>query len=125
VKDKMPTRYRLIRRGIRNGVFYCVDSKTGKRTSLQTSKKDEARQVVEAKNQAERQPSSIFKLPAPISWQAIQREEHERIIEREKNPEINAFYQQIAAVARSIARILRIICVKNGFPGDFSSGVFN
>ena len=52
----MPTRYRLIRRGVRGGVFYCVDNKTGKRTSLQTGKKDEARQVVEAKNQAERQP---------------------------------------------------------------------
>src|SRR5712671_6539632 len=52
----MKTRYRLIRRGVRGGGFYCVDSMTGKRTSLRTGSKDEARQIVEAKNQAERQP---------------------------------------------------------------------
>jgi len=32
----MKTRYRLIRRGIRGGAFYCVDNMTGKRTSLHT-----------------------------------------------------------------------------------------
>jgi integrase len=37
-------------------MFYCVDKTTGKRTSLQTTNPDEARQIVEAKNQAERQP---------------------------------------------------------------------
>jgi integrase len=37
-------------------MFYCVDKISGKRTSLQTTNKDEARQIVEAKNQAERQP---------------------------------------------------------------------
>jgi hypothetical protein len=52
----MKTRYRLIRRGVRNGAFYCVDTTTGKRTSLRTGSEDEARQIVEAKNQAERQP---------------------------------------------------------------------
>jgi len=52
----MTTRYRLIFRGKRSGMFYCVDKTTGKRTSLQTTNKDEARQIVEAKNQAERQP---------------------------------------------------------------------
>ena len=52
----MKTRYRLIRRGVRGGAFYCVDSMTGKRTSLRTGSEDEARQIVEAKNQAERQP---------------------------------------------------------------------
>lgn len=52
----MKTRYRLIRRGLRSGGFYCVDTNTGKRTSLGTSIKDDARQIVEAKNQAERQP---------------------------------------------------------------------
>jgi hypothetical protein len=30
----MKTRYRLIHRGRGNGIFYCADSKTGKRTSL-------------------------------------------------------------------------------------------
>jgi hypothetical protein len=52
----MKTRYRLIRRGVRGGGFYCVDNKTGKRTSLRTASEGEARQIVEAKNQAERQP---------------------------------------------------------------------
>jgi hypothetical protein len=32
----MKTRYRLIRRGIRNNAFYCVDTTTGKRTNLRT-----------------------------------------------------------------------------------------
>jgi len=56
VKDKMKTRYRLIRRGLRSGAFYCVDTKTGKRTRLQTGSQDEARQVIQAKNEDERQP---------------------------------------------------------------------
>ncbi len=52
----MKTRYRLIRRGIRNNAFYCVDTTTGKRTSLGTADKDTACQIIAAKNQAERQP---------------------------------------------------------------------
>ena len=52
----MKTRYRLIRRGIRGGAFYCVDTKTGKRTSLGTADEDAAQQIIEAKNQAQRQP---------------------------------------------------------------------
>jgi hypothetical protein len=52
----MKTRYRLTCRGIRGGKYYCVDTQTGKRTSLRTSNADEARQIVEAKNQSERQP---------------------------------------------------------------------
>jgi len=52
----MKTRYRLIRRGVRGGGFYCVDNNTGKRTSLRTGSEDEAIQIVQAKNQAERQP---------------------------------------------------------------------
>lgn len=54
--NHMTTRYRLTSRGIRGGRFYCVDKTTGKRTSLQTSKRDEAQQIIEAKNNAERQP---------------------------------------------------------------------
>src|SRR5450631_2238107 len=54
--NKMKTRYRLTCRGHRGGMFYCVDKTTGKRTSLQTTNPDEARQIMEAKNQAERQP---------------------------------------------------------------------
>lgn len=52
----MKTRYRLIRRGIRNNAFYLVDTTTGKRTSLRTATEEEARQIVEAKNQSGRQP---------------------------------------------------------------------
>ena len=52
----MKTRYRLIRRGVRGGTFYCVDTKTGKRTSLGKHSEDEARQIIDAKNQALRQP---------------------------------------------------------------------
>jgi integrase len=52
----MNTRYRLIFRGVRGGMYYCVDKRSGKRTSLQTTNEDEARQIIEAKNAAERQP---------------------------------------------------------------------
>jgi integrase len=53
----MKARYRLTHRGSRGGMFYCVDTHTGKRTSLHTCKEDDARQIIEAKNQAMRQPS--------------------------------------------------------------------
>ena len=52
----MKTRYRLICRGIRGGAYYCVDTTTGKRTSLGTTDPDAARQIIEARNTAERQP---------------------------------------------------------------------
>jgi integrase len=52
----MKTRYRLICRGIRGGVYYCVDTHTGKRTSLGTTDADNAKQIIEAKNNSERQP---------------------------------------------------------------------
>jgi hypothetical protein len=52
----MKTRYRLTCRGIRGGKYYCVDTQTGKRASLRTGSEDEARQIVQAKNQAQRQP---------------------------------------------------------------------
>lgn len=52
----MKTRYRLIYRGCRGGMFYCVDTKTGKRTSLHTNEEDNARQLIEIKNQAVRRP---------------------------------------------------------------------
>jgi integrase len=53
----MKTRFRLIRRNIRGGKFYSVDTLTGKRTSLGTQDEDTATQLVQAKNQAERQPA--------------------------------------------------------------------
>jgi len=52
----MITRYRVICRGSRGDRFYRVDTATGKRTSLHTTNEDEARQLVEAKNNSERQP---------------------------------------------------------------------
>jgi integrase len=52
----MKTRYRLICRGIRGGLYYSVDTPTGKRTSLGTTDEDEARQIIEAKNNSQRQP---------------------------------------------------------------------
>src|ERR1700682_1009720 len=52
----MKTRFRLFRRGIRGGLFYCVDRHTRKRVSLRTHDEDSAKQIVLAKNQAERQP---------------------------------------------------------------------
>src|ERR1043166_635961 len=52
----MKTRYRLMRRGSRGNMFYCVDSRSGERASLHTADEDAARQIVAAKNQAERQP---------------------------------------------------------------------
>lgn len=54
--NDMNTRYRLTCRRIRGGIFYCVDKTTGKRTSLNTTDREEARQIVAARNQAERQP---------------------------------------------------------------------
>ena len=52
----MKARYRLITRGSRGGMFYCFDKETKKRSSLQTTSEDEAKQIIEAKNNAERQP---------------------------------------------------------------------
>ena len=53
----MKNRYRLISRGSRGGAFYCVDGSTGKRISLGACSRDEAEQVVLAKNQSLRQPA--------------------------------------------------------------------
>jgi integrase len=52
----MKARYRLVTRGSRGGTFYCFDKETKKRQSLHTTNEDDARQIVEAKNNAERQP---------------------------------------------------------------------
>ncbi len=52
----MKTRYRLIRRSSRGGMYYAVDKTTGKPSSLHTTNEDEARQIIEAKNNSQRQP---------------------------------------------------------------------
>jgi integrase len=53
----MKQRFRLIQRAERLNKFYCVDGLTGKRVSLKTQDEDEALQIVQAKNQALRQPA--------------------------------------------------------------------
>lgn len=53
----MKNRYRLIERRNRLRAFYCVDTHTGKRTSLRGVDRDAAEQIVLAKNQALRQPT--------------------------------------------------------------------
>ena len=53
----MQTRFRLIRRGSRGDIYYCVDTATAKRASLGRVSLDEAKQIVLAKNQALRQPA--------------------------------------------------------------------
>lgn len=62
----MKSRYRLIHRGNRIASFYLVDTRTGKPTSLHTADKDAAKQIVEAKNQAERQPLLNLRSPRRI-----------------------------------------------------------
>jgi len=53
----MNARYRLTYRGVRGGMFYYFDKKLGKRFSLGTRDEVEAKQLIEAKNIAERQPT--------------------------------------------------------------------
>jgi len=55
--NTMKTRYRLIHRGHRGGKFYAVEKATGKRTSLQTTDKDEAARLLAAMNEAGHQPA--------------------------------------------------------------------
>lgn len=54
--ETMKERYRITRRGSRGNTLYCFDNKTRKRTSLKTTDLRTARQIVQAKNQAECQP---------------------------------------------------------------------
>src|SRR5258706_11102788 len=51
----MKKRFRLVDRKKRG--FYCLDSETGKRVSLQTKNCEDAEQIVFAKNQAAHQPN--------------------------------------------------------------------
>jgi hypothetical protein len=53
----MKQKYRLFRRA--NGVFYSVDNATKKQESLGTKNKEEGLRLLNAKNEAERQPSSL------------------------------------------------------------------
>ena len=60
--NTMSTRYRLVRRGSRGGRYYCVDTKTGQRLSLNTSEAADAQEIVDAKNKAAKQPALNLQL---------------------------------------------------------------
>ena len=53
----MKKHYLLFRRNERGGMFYCLDTTTGRRESLQTSDREEAERLVHAKNESIRQPA--------------------------------------------------------------------
>ena len=57
VSEQMKTKFRLLKRGLRGGTLYCKDALTGQRTSLKTKDEEEALQIIQAKNQALRQPA--------------------------------------------------------------------
>lgn len=52
----MKERYRAVLVGNRGGTFYCDDTETGKRCSLFTKDEAEATRLIQAKNEALRQP---------------------------------------------------------------------
>jgi integrase len=58
----MKSRYRLVCRGSRGGKFYCYDTRLRQRTSLNTTDRRAAVQIVNAKNQAEQQPALNLQL---------------------------------------------------------------
>jgi hypothetical protein len=53
----MKTKYTLFRRI--NGVFYAQDTSTGKQNSLRTKDETEARSLLNARNEAQRQQSAL------------------------------------------------------------------
>jgi hypothetical protein len=54
----MKTKYTLFRRG---EMFYMQDSATGKQTSLRTKDETEAKSLLNARNEAQRQPGGALK----------------------------------------------------------------
>jgi hypothetical protein len=60
VHDSEPKRYHMKNQFIlflRNGVYYCEDTNTGKQSSLRTRDKVEAGRLLSVKNEAVRQPA--------------------------------------------------------------------
>jgi integrase len=53
----MKKRFRLIRRNIRGGNFYLVDTLTGKRESLKSDNASDAERILHARNEAQHQPA--------------------------------------------------------------------
>ena len=64
----MKTNYTLYRRG---EMFYMQDSATGKQTSLRTKNETEAKSLLSARNDAQRQPVLNLHLPAPIQIETL------------------------------------------------------
>lgn len=58
----MSDRYQLVRLGTRNGMYYCKDTLTGSRTSLETKNKKEAKRLVFHKNEAAENPHARRKI---------------------------------------------------------------
>jgi integrase len=58
----MKNRFRLIKRGLRNCIFYAFDTQTGKRTSLHTQDAAEAARLLNAKNEGLKQPALNLQL---------------------------------------------------------------
>jgi hypothetical protein len=52
----MKERYRVIQRSDRGGGCYCVDTQTGERSSLGTKDRQEAKRLVQHRNEALRNP---------------------------------------------------------------------
>ena len=65
----MKTKYTLFRRG---GVFYAQESATGKQTSLRTKDETEAKSLLNARNEAQRQPVRVpgREYPPPVGGDA-------------------------------------------------------
>lgn len=53
----MKARFRLVRRGSRGGIFYCLDTVTLQRVSLKTGDRTEAQRLLHARNEAHAQPA--------------------------------------------------------------------
>lgn len=56
MKKEMKVRFKLVCLGNRGGMFYCKDTKTGSRTSLETKDRAEAERLLFHKNEADANP---------------------------------------------------------------------
>ena len=117
----MKARYRLIYRSIRGGMFYCVDTTTGKCTSLKTTDKVEARQIVEAKNQTERQPVlnlQIAKAYLAGTDNGIATRTWQNVIEALMNTKLGANRYRWKTAAKDHAFVPLLPCVIIETPGE-------
>ena len=61
----MKERYRIIQRSDRGGGCYCVDTQTGERSSLGTRDRQEAKRLVQHRNEALKNPHINRKIGMP------------------------------------------------------------